>query len=335
MKPLYFLGIALGLATAVAACTTTTSTDQLNNGLGADDEGSENGAIDTGEEGTEKPKETTGSKDTPATSPDDNIPPGPVATNSTGGKALYISSVHTFLGPKCGSCHGAAGPGPNWLTTGDAEKSYAQLFSQGYVVPNSRITAKPAHGGLTTNALSNAEVQKYNDWVALETKDGGTKATPNVLAMLGTCFDRQKFDAMKLQDWRTTRRTNNNNTNNVTPWNENANNCTGCDNAPCTTCHSADPATNFVNAVGNPIFGPDHTFTESKSTSPAYIAKYFGVSPDGKAVGSNGIKKKSEATKKDKAYTHPMFQLNGAQQTALDAFVDDVVTRYNAGTCGK
>ncbi len=318
----------------MAACSTTTSNDQLSNGLGGED--GENGAsADTGEEGTTKPAETTGSKDTPATSPDDNIPPGPVATNSAAGKALYISSVHPILAAKCGACHGAPGPGPNWLTSADAEKSYAQLFSQSYVAPNSRVVAKPAHGGSTTNVLTNAEAQKYNDWVALEVKDGGMKATPNVLAELGKCFDRQKFDAMKLGDWRSTRRTNNNNTNNVTPWNENANNCTGCDNAPCSTCHSADPATNFVNAVGVPIFPADHTFKESQSTSPAYIAKYFGVSPDGKAVGSNGIKKKSEATKKDKAYTHPMFQLNGAQQTALDAFVDDVVTRYNAGTCGK
>ena len=52
-------------------------------------------------------------------------------------------------------------------------------------------------------------------------------------------------------------------------------------------------------------------------------------------MASDGIKKKSDATKLDKAYTHPMFTLTTAQQTALDAFVTDVVTKFNAGTCGK
>jgi hypothetical protein len=169
----------------------------------------------------------------------------------------------------------------------------------------------------------------------MEIADGGNEAPPNILAKLGSCFDRAKFDAMQLGQWRTTRRTNDNNTNNVTPWNENANNCTGCDNAPCTTCHSADAATHFKNAVGNNLLPLDSTFEETKLTTPAYITKYFGVSPDGKAVASDAIKKKSDATKKDRAYTHPMYALTPNQEAALNAFVSDVVTKYNAGTCGK
>jgi hypothetical protein len=221
------------------------------------------------------------------------------------------------------------------LTPTDAEKSYAQLFQQGYVVQQSRIVQKPAHGGSTTNYLNPTQVQTYNQWVGMELKDGGGKATPNVLAKLGTCFDRGKFDAMQLGQWRTTQRTANNNTNNVTPWNENANNCTGCRNSPCSTCHSADPATNFNNAVGSPLLPADTTFENTKLTSPAYITKFFGVSPDGKPVPSQCIEKKSDSTKKDKAYTHPLFQLNANQRTAVDAFVNDVITKFNAGTCGR
>src|SRR5262249_39486521 len=125
------------------------------------------------------------------------------------------------------------------------------------------------------------------------------------------------------------------NVNNITPWNENANNCTGCDQAQCNTCHSADAATNFNDAVGNNILPADTTFNNTKLTNPAYITKYFGVSPDGKPIASDGIKKKSDATMKDKAYTHPMFTLTANQQTALNAFVADVITKYTAGTCGQ
>jgi hypothetical protein len=202
-------------------------------------------------------------------------------------------------------------------------------------VRQSRIVLKPAHGGVTNNVLTPAQIQTYNQWVEMELKDGGEKAPPNVLEKLGSCFDREKFDAMQMGQWRTTRRTIGNNINNVTPWNENANNCTGCDNAPCSTCHSADPATNFSCAVGNNLLPPDTTFENTKLTSPAYITKFFGVSPEGKPIPSDGIKKKSEATMKDKAYTHPMYRLTDRQQAALDAFVQDVIQKYNAGTCGR
>ena len=100
---------------------------------------------------------------------------------------------------------------------------------------------------------------------------------------------------------------------------------------------SADAATGFVNAVDNAIFRdqPDYTFEESKLTMPPYITKYFGVSPEGKAMASNGLKKKSISTQQAPAYQHPMFTLTANQQAALDAFVTDAVTRYNAGQCGR
>lgn len=320
----YLIGLAVAGSTVVAACAAPTDTlpDGYNRG-----NGSASSKVPGGDDDTTPGASSSSSGGSTTT------PSGPVATNSPAGKEFYKTNVHPALAQKCGACHGTAGPGPAWLTSADAELSYSQLFSQGYVVQQSRMTTKPAHGGSTTNVLSSAEIQKYNEWVAMELKDGGQKAPPNILEKLGSCFDRQKFDAMQLGQWRTTRRTNNNNTNNVTPWNENANNCTGCDNAPCTTCHSSDPATNFNNAVGNPILPAETTFANTKMTAPAYITKYFGVSPDGKAVASDGIKKKSDATMKDKAYTHPMYQLTAAQQTALDAFVTDVVTKFNAGTC--
>ncbi|MBX3214207.1 MAG: hypothetical protein KF850_19390 [Labilithrix sp.] len=316
------LGLTLAAATVVAACGGEGDTLGYGSSKRSGKSTSSNGDGDTSSPGDQ-------------TTPDDSTPSGPVPTNSPAGKEFYKTNVHPFMAQKCAACHGTAGPGPAWLTAADAEKSYAQLFQVGYVTEQSRIVVKPAHGGSTTNVLSTAEIQKYNEWVAMELADGGQEAPPNVLEKLGDCFDRQKFDAMNLGQWRSTRRTNNNNTNNVTPWNENANTCTGCDNAPCTTCHSADAATNYKNAVGNPVLPADNTFEESKLTTPAYITKYFGVSPEGKPIASDSLRKKSEATMKDKAYTHPMFVLTPNQSAALDAFVNDVIDKYNAGTCGK
>ena len=168
----------------------------------------------------------------------------------------------------------------------------------------------------------------------METAGGGTKATPNgSREALAPCFDQTLFNNMKMGNWATTQRTNNNNTNNVTPWNENANQCTGCNNAPCSTCHSADAATGFVNAEGDNLEPTGYTF-QTTQTQP-YITKFFGVDPTGLPIASDAIKKKSDATKLGKAYSHPMFTLTTAQQTALDAFVTDVITKYTAKTCGQ
>jgi hypothetical protein len=319
----HFLGIALATALAVAACGG--NTDSLTDGSGGVE----------GADGSRKPgkKATTGTTGGAATNPDEFT--GPVPTNSPEGKAFYIQNVHPIMAATCGVCHVAGGAGPAWFTMANAEQSYAQLFGQGFVVPQSRLVTKGAHGGLTTNVFTAAQIGTFEQWVAIETRDGGAKAAPNILEKLGSCFDRTKFDAMQMGQWQTTRRTADNNTNQVNPWNENANQCTGCNNAPCRTCHSADAATNYSNAVGNNIFPAETTFENTKMTLPAYITKFFGVSPDGKPIGSNGIRKKSESTMKDKAYSHPMYTLNAAQLTALDAFVNDAVTKFSAGTCGK
>jgi hypothetical protein len=336
MMTRYLLGIALAVASVTAACG-----DATVDTLGEDREDRGGSGRGSSRDGNDDGEDTSGTPGTPGTGTTGGTPTGgpsvPVPTNSPAGKAFYKANVHTFLSTKCGTCHGTAGPGPAWLTSADAEKSYGQLFQVGYVVDNSRIVAKGPHGGVANNILTAGETGTFNQWVAMELKDGGGKSTPNVLAKLGDCFDKTKFDAMQLGNWRTTRRTNNNNANNIQGWNENANNCTGCDNAPCTTCHSADAATGFVNAVGNAIFNnqPNYTFDETKLTNPAYITKYFGVSPEGKAIASDGIKKKGDATKLAKAYSHPMYTLTNNQQNALNAFVTDVVTRFNAGQCGK
>jgi hypothetical protein len=123
--------------------------------------------------------------------------------------------------------------------------------------------------------------------------------------------------------------------NQVTPWNENDDNCTGCDNSPCRTCHSGDDATGFVLSIGNPNLPATYTFDQSKITNPTYLQKYFGVSAAGEPIASNALKIKSEATAKDKAYTHPYYRIDAAMETRINAFVDATIAKYKStnGTC--
>lgn len=322
----YLLGIALATATLVAAC----ADDPNAGGLGAytrnggtnDDGDDGSSTVPGGQQGGQTNNGGTGAGPTPVDSA-----PAP----DTEGKKFFIASVHPTLSTSCGSCH-ETGPGPAWIKKGDAETSYKMFLQLGYVSLQSRILLKGAHQGAP--ALTAEQQTAFTQWVNLELK-AGTKAPPNILEKLGGCFDKTTFDAMQLGNLRTVRRTNNNNTNQVTPWNENDNNCTGCDNSPCRTCHSGDDATGFVLANGNPNLPATYTFEQSKLTNPTYLQKYFGVSAAGEPIASNALRIKAEATQKDKAYTHPMYRIDANMETRINAFVDATIAKYKAtnGTC--
>jgi hypothetical protein len=316
MKAKHLIAIAISTAALVAACGDDGG--QLIGGGGREDQGG----------GSTLPGGNGGGNGGPA---EPGVPSGqPSGTNSPAGKAYFTNTLHPALKASCGTCHDA-GPGPTWIKNLDIEASYKLQFQLGYVSKTSRILLKGPHS--TSQGLVGADVTKFNEWVDLELQGGGVQAPPNVLEKISKCIDRAKFDAMQLQNLRTTQRTANNNTNQVTPWNENANNCTGCNNAPCRTCHAGDDATGFVTATGNPNLPATFSFEQTKLTNPAYLQKYFGVSPTGTPIGSNAIMLKATATQKDKAYTHPMFTISTNQQALIDAFVKDAVDKYTAGTC--
>jgi len=327
MNARYLLGVALLAGIAVAACGGG-STGYLE-GVQPENEGEGTGT------GTNKPPGQGGSTNSTPGDGSGTPIPGSGSTNAPAAQKFYIDNVHPFMANQCGGCH-TTGPGKVFMVASDAIKSHAQLMATGYGIPQSAIVTKPAHGGSTTNFLKQAEVQKYEEWVALEAKERSDKGQPppvNVLEKIGTCFDKAKFDALQMGQWQTTRRTADNNTNQVNPWNENGNNCTGCNQAYCRACHSNDKASHYMNAVGNTLWPADHTFEQSKTTD--FITQYFGVGADGKPVASDGLQKKAAATSKDVAYSHPYYTLNATRQAAIKAFVDDAITKYNAGSCGK
>ena len=327
MNARYLLGIALAAAAAVAACG---SPDQsaLNTG------GEDPGAVDPTTGNPTKPGATPAPKPGQGGTPGTGSTPGTLPSNSKAGKDFYVKTVHPVLEAKCSGCHKAGGIGnPSWIALGDPAKTYDLIYLNAYAVANSRNVVKGMHSNGGAPELTTDDKSKFAQWIQLETADGGQKAQVNVLEKFGTCFDKAKFDAIGFGNLRTTRRQNGNNPQNLT---ENANNCTGCDNAPCRTCHSADDVTGFVMAIGNPIFSPDYTFEQTKLLNPAFIRQYVSTTPTGEPVFNPGIKTKSTNTiEKAKAYSHPMFIITPTMETAIQAFVDDAVAKQKAGTCGK
>jgi hypothetical protein len=246
-------------------------------------------------------------------------------------KQYFAANVQTTLGASCGGCH-SAGPAPIWIAPQDVEKSYALQFQRGYVTNVSAIMRKGAHatGG---PALTNDQTQKFATWVELEVKERGDKAPASVLEKLGGCLDLAKFKAIGFEKLVTVPRTAKNNPKGET---ENTDECVGCNQTQCSSCHSADPGSGFLMALGNDVFEADHTFNETKSVTPPYIQKYFGMDVTGTPIASKAIKAKSDATvNTGKAYQHPMFVLTPEMDVAIEKFVDDAISKYKAGSCGK
>ena len=280
------------------------------------------------------PPGTTTTKNPDGTTTTTPPPGGGLPTNSKAGKAFYAKEVHPFLEAKCSGCHATGGIGnPSFIVKADAAKTYDAIYLNAYATATSRLVIKGVHSGGGAPELAAADKTKFAQWIALEIADGGQKTQVNVLEKFGTCFDKAKFDAIGFGQLRTIRRQNGNNPQNL---NENANNCTGCDQAACNSCHSADDSTGFIMALGNQIFPAEYTFEQTKKLDPNFIRQYVSTTPAGEPQFNPGIQTKGVNTvEKGKAYSHPMYKLTPAMQTAIQAFVDDAVTKQKAGTCGK
>jgi hypothetical protein len=173
-------------------------------------------------------------------------------------------------------------------------------------------------------ALTADQTTMVSHWLDLETQVRGTAAPINLLEKLGTCVDQTKFTAINLQNLRTVPRQG-----------ENPNNCTGCNNAPCQTCH----ATGEYGMHSN--FGKLGTTTlqalTTNATSPEgvyLISKY--ISTNGTTlIPANGIQDKAKVVATGPRYSHPMFTVTPTMDAAITAFAQDIITKYNAKQCGQ
>jgi hypothetical protein len=117
--------------------------------------------------------------------------------------------------------------------------------------------------------------------------------------------------------------------------NENPNRCTGCDNEPCQVCHESGEYgmhSNFGN-LGTPTL----TALQGNGMSPqgTYLIQKYVTTNGTSLVPSTQIMDKATATQAGPNYSHPMFTITPAMQTAITAFANDIITKYNAKTCGQ
>jgi hypothetical protein len=306
--------VAVAGAALVAACGDASGAGDGLEGLGS---------------GTRRPgtTRTPGGDDTtsptnpntpPGTPPSGSTTPSPGVSNSAA-KKYFNETVFPAMTGSCGGCHDSAGPGPAWFFRQDIDKTYTTMENLGYIAQGSRIVAKGVHSGGSAPALTSDQTTKFNTWVGMEMQARGNKAPVNIKEKLGQCFDQQLFNAIGLQNLRTTRRQN-----------ENANNCTGCNNAPCMTCHTSDVSTGVIIAYGNNNVPATYTFDNAKQVP--FMDAFIGTNGTD-ITGSKKLQLKGEATAKDKPYTHPMYTVSATVQSAIDAFAADVANKYKAGQC--
>jgi len=254
----------------------------------------------------------------PATGQSQPVPTsGPGSMNSPA-RLFFISDVYPKLAV-CVNCHANGTLGAPGFLGKDAPSSYAGLDARGLIQQNSLFVTKGTHAAGAAAPLDATQLAAVNQWLAMEAQERVGQAAPvNILEKMGDCLDEALFNAIQFQNLRTTRREN-----------ENANTCTGCNQAPCRTCHTGGDG-NFYMSVGSVL--DTATFAETKT--PKYIVKYLGLNGT-TPVSSNAIALKGQATTTDKPYSHPMYTINAEMQTRIDAFVNNAITKYNAKQCGQ
>jgi hypothetical protein len=261
-----------------------------------------------------------GAPTAPPAPADNNAPPG---VNNNKAKVYFVQTVYPSLMGTCGACHNPPGVNgaPPWLSSSSASDAYTSIEARGYIVPSSMLIKKGAHEG---PALTSEQTTSVTPWLQMDADVRGAAAPVDLLAKLGTCVNQTLFNAIQLQNLRTTPRTN-----------ENPNTCTGCNNAPCQTCHESGEYAMHSN------FGKLGTNTlqalQANGTSPEgvfLISKY--ISTNGTTlIAANGIQNKAKTVATGPRYSHPMFTVSTTMDTAITAFANDIITKYNAKQCGQ
>ncbi len=325
MKPYAFaLFAALAGATALACGSTDPNTlggpapVGGDNGGGPAHGGSSSGGSSSGA-ATSSSSSGGGGGTTPGVTPAGQPPPG-ISSNTA--KDYFIKTVFPELATTCGGCHappGSAGAPTFW--NADAATAYAAVEARGYIAPASMFLRKGQHTG---PALTPQETSDVTQWLSLEQQTRGNVAPTNLLSKLGNCVDPAKFQAITLDKLRTIKRTN-----------ENANTCTGCNAAPCQTCHTSGEYAMHANfsQIGQPTVAA----LQANALSPEgiYVISKYVATNGTTLVPSTALKDKATATSTGLPYSHPMFAVTPAMDTAIAAFAQDIITKYNAKTCGQ
>jgi hypothetical protein len=301
------------LVAFVAACQPSVTPDETDPGLDRPNATSSSGAVSSSSGSSSSSSGTSGASSSGASKP-------VVAVTA---KDKYIKLVIPALS-NCGSCHKLGTPAagaPGFWSDADPAKSYTTVEGRGYIQTKSQIVKRGAHNG---PALNESQRLVVTDWLATEAVDRKGKEPADLLSKVGRCIDRTKFAAIKIEALRTTPRAN-----------EDANQCTGCDKAPCQSCHQQGEAGFGVN-TGN-LSLKSFEMLQANARSPEgnlLIGKYITTDGD-QLVPSTALSDKATVTKTGAPYSHPQFAIDAATAAAIKAFADDAIQKYtiSGGLC--
>ena len=246
---------------------------------------------------------------------------GPGSKSSAAHKD-FVDNVFPSLKPTCAGCHGTGTNGAPKYLQDPADASYIALDQLGLIVTNSLLLTKGAHS-TGAPALTSAQQGIITTWLGMEAQERvGQKAPTNLLDTAAKCGDPAKFP-VALTKLVTTKRTN-----------ENGNQCTGCNNTQCASCHLAGEYNVEISSGRATDNAQMVQFYQSAET----ISRFIGINGTD-LVASNAFKTKSDATVADQRSAnipkHPQFILDATTQAAIDLYAQDILTKFKAGTCPK
>ena len=280
---------------------------------GGDTGGETNGGTNGGTTGTASPDGGT------VVTPRPDAGPGSTASAA---RAYFLGTAYPKLSSTCGSCHTSGAQGAPKFLDANPEAAYVALDGRALIVADSLLLNKGPHAGGGAPALAGDALTVTQTWLTMEAGERQGKPGPtNILQVAADCADSAKFPTTTMTQLVTTRRQN-----------ENANNCIGCSNTQCASCHLAEEANTMVSD------GRTQSNTEMLAfyKTAVGVTRFVGI--DGvKLTASNVWKTKSEATVADQRAStipkHPQFLLDATRLAAIDAYAQDIVTKFNAGQC--
>ena len=314
------LFMATAGALLVAACSSGGS-----NTLGGLGDGT--GGFDPHSGDTTPPATPTNPAKPPAVTPPAATPPPATQPGAgPGSKASpahqdFVDNVFPKMGP-CSACHASGANGAPKFLQGTADAAYIAMDGLGLIKTDSLILSKGPHS-TGAPALTSEQTGLINTWLAMEaTERVGQKAPTNLLDTAAKCGDPAKFP-VALTKLLTTKRTN-----------ENGNQCIGCNNTQCASCHLAGEYNVEISSGRTGDNAQMVQFYQSSDT----ISRFIGINGT-ELVASNAFKIKSDATVADQRSAnipkHPQFILDAATAAAIDLYAQDIITKFKAGTCPK
>ncbi len=251
-------------------------------------------------------------------------PSAPPGTEGAEAFRFFETSGHSAMSA-CASCHSSGSNGAPIFFGADVKSTYKALDGNGLILATSPLLTKGPHAGGAAPALEPNAEATVRKWLDLEAKERAGKAPESIYTTLGNCMSAELFAKIDLCTAKTQPRPG-----------ESGDYCTGCKYESCSNCHAAGgQSTGFwcsAKTEGGKTV-TDSTDTLSGSRGLPYIRRYFGFAGSD-PVASNAILNKSKTTQSATTLVaHPWFTLDAARQKALNAFVEDALSRYRSGTC--